>query len=140
MTSVVLVGRLVADAEKSATSNGGDFIRFRVACDGAGNSTDDPGFFQVAHFPREGKGGVFPYLLKGTQVAVTGTLQQRNYEKDGEKVYAVGVRAFNIQLIGSKGGNAQTASEAAAQRGASARPEGASEAQTAQEAEDEIPF
>lgn len=46
---------------------------------------------------------VAPYLLKGTQVAVTGELTNREYtDKDGNKRYSLDVRVNDLTLIGGK--------------------------------------
>lgn len=43
------------------------------------------------------------YLHKGDRVGIEGTIQTRNYEKDGHKVYVTEVVANNIEFLQPKG-------------------------------------
>lgn len=42
------------------------------------------------------------YLTKGSRVAVRGQLWQREYEHNGQKRYALTLRADDVELLGSK--------------------------------------
>ncbi len=47
---------------------------------------------------------VSPYLLKGTQIGVSGEFTNREYtDKDGNKRYSLDVRVNDLTLLGSKG-------------------------------------
>lgn len=54
------------------------------------------------------------YLHKGSQVYVEGSLRTRKYtDKDGVEKYATEIRADQMQMLGSKDGERQSASAAA---------------------------
>lgn len=44
-----------------------------------------------------------PYLLKGKQVLIEGSLQTREWEKDGVKRYTTEIKAHRVVLLGSPG-------------------------------------
>lgn len=50
-----------------------------------------------------------PYLTKGKQIAVDGYLKQDRWEKDGQKMSRVTIVATNVQLLGGKGENGNSA-------------------------------
>lgn len=53
-----------------------------------------------------------PYLNKGTQICVEGSLHQNRWEKDGKKYDRIEINADNIQLLGGKkeGGSSNVSS------------------------------
>ncbi|MEM5948193.1 single-stranded DNA-binding protein [Spirochaetia bacterium 38H-sp] len=106
INSVVLVGRVVRDAELRYTGGGMPICRFSLAVNRSrkeGDSwTDEPNFFDIVLFGRLGE-AVGKYLVKGQQVAVQGELRQNRWEQDGQRRSKVEIVASNIRLMGGRG-------------------------------------
>lgn len=102
---VVLVGRLVRDAELKYTSGGLAITTFGVAINRRRKQGDDwvdeANFFDVVLMGRQGE-AVQRYLTKGKQVGIEGELRQNRWEQDGQKRSKVEIFATNIQLLGSR--------------------------------------
>jgi len=100
---VVLVGRLTRDPELRTTTTGKSVCGFSIAVDkrfkGDGDATAD--FFRISCWEKTAQ-FVAEYLTKGSLVAVDGRLQQRTYEKDGDKREVVEVVAESVQSLQSK--------------------------------------
>ena len=112
---VVLIGRLVRDAELKYTDNGKAVSKFSIAVNEkrkAGDQwKDNAGFFEVVLWGQIAE-SIQPYLSKGKQIAVTGKLTQERWEHNGENRSKVTVTASTVQLLGgsqsgSDGGSGQ---------------------------------
>ena len=106
LNSVALVGRIVRDCELK--ESGIAIANFSIAVNKKkkskdGSWTDYTSFFECVYFGNGAK-GVSPYLLKGQQVAITGSLEQQRWEKDGMKRNKIVITVIAVSLIGSKGG------------------------------------
>lgn len=102
---VAIMGRLVADPELRTTSNGNNVCSFRIACDrnfvqqGQERQAD---FIDIVAWRGQAE-FVSKYFQKGSLVAVTGSLQSRNYkDKNGNSRTAVEVLADQINFAGPK--------------------------------------
>ena len=97
-----LVGRLTRDAETKTIGNG--FVtNFTLA---VGNRrkinnewADESFFFNCALFGKLGE-ALSKNMTKGRQVAVTGSLRQNKWEKDGIKHTDTTILVDNIELFG----------------------------------------
>lgn len=106
LNKIFLIGNLGGDAE---TRNAGDS---QVASFGVATTErwkDRNGEVQEATEWHRcefwNPGGVLPYLVKGQQVFVEGTLRTEKYkDKDGVDRTAVKVRVLSLQLVGGKDG------------------------------------
>ncbi len=58
-------------------------------------------WFNVSLFGRQAE-TLAPYIKKGAQVAVIGSVENRPYMKDGEKRFSLDLRANSVQLIGGR--------------------------------------
>ncbi|MDD4832662.1 MAG: single-stranded DNA-binding protein [Clostridia bacterium] len=101
MNKAILIGRLTKDPEMNTTSTGIDVCRFTIAInrtykDANGNEQTD--FIPIVVW-RNQAANCGKYLTKGSQCAVTGTIQTRSYEKDGEKKYVTEVVADNVEFL-----------------------------------------
>lgn len=101
---VVLTGNLTRDPELRATTGGTEVCSMRLAVNGrrknaSGDWVDDPNFFDVTCFGKQAE-NCAQYLAKGRPVAVSGRLDWREWEKDGNKRQAVQVIANDIQFLG----------------------------------------
>lgn len=95
--NVVLMGRLVKDPDVRATTSGKNVGTFTLAVDkykeGA-NFIECEVWEKTAEFVKN-------YLEKGSQVLVSGSLEQKVWEKDGKKQSKLFVSAKTIQSISS---------------------------------------
>ena len=108
MNKVILIGRLTRDPELRYTSSNVATASFSVAVDR--NFTNQNGereadFINIVVWRKQAE-NCKNYLTKGSQVAIEGRIQTRNYDdKDGKKVYVTEVLATNISFLDSKGTN-----------------------------------
>lgn len=121
INQVVLVGRLVRDAQMKYTNSGLAICEFAVAINNRRKQGDDwideANFFDVTVFGRQGE-AIQQYLTQGKQVGINGRLKQDRWETpEGQKRSKVGVIADNVMLLGGPGGGSG---------GGSARPGGGS--------------
>ena len=105
---VVLVGRIVRDAEARYANNGTAIVSFSLAVNRSRKNGDqwvsEANFFDVSYFGKAAE-AVKQYLTKGKQVAVQGSLTQDRWEKDGQKFSKIQILANSVQLLGSRGGD-----------------------------------
>lgn len=109
---VVLIGRIVSDAELSYTNTGFALTKFSIAINRRKKSgdqwVDEASFFSIIIWGKRGE-ALNQYLIRGQQLAVEGELRQDRWEKDGVKRSKVTIEATNIQLLGDKkDGNQQS--------------------------------
>lgn len=110
INSVVLVGRLtrtVGDDERSFgfTNSGTARANLSVAVNRSikkGNEwVDETSYFDVVLWGKQAE-ALKPYLVKGQQISVQGTLKQERWESNGQKASKVVINADNVQLLGGK--------------------------------------
>lgn len=114
INSVILVGRLTRDMEVTySKTNNFPIGKFGIAINRRRKNgeqwIEEANFFDVTVMGTTAD-KLKPYLLKGKQVGIEGSLQQDRWEKDGQKFSRVVIIANNIQLLGS-GGNGGNASQ-----------------------------
>lgn len=96
---VTIIGRLTGDVELKMTPSGKEVANFRMAVNRHGDEAD---FINIITW---GNCAVScnKYLKKGSQIAVDGRIQTRNWSTPkGEKRYAVDVVADNVQFLDRK--------------------------------------
>ena len=105
INTVTLMGRMTADAELRATTNGTSVTQFTVAVErdyvksGEERQTD---FINVVAWGRTAE-FTTKYFHKGDMIALVGTLQVRNFtDKNGNKRYATEVIAEKVSFCGGK--------------------------------------
>ncbi|MBQ7958023.1 MAG: single-stranded DNA-binding protein [Clostridia bacterium] len=105
LNNVVLMGRLTADPELRQTSTGIEVTSFSIAIDrgyvrqGEERQTD---FINCVAWRQTAK-FISSYFRKGQMIAVTGSIQTRNYEdKNGNKRVATDVVVATASFCGSK--------------------------------------
>ena len=105
LNNVVLMGRLTSLPELKQTSSGVEVTSFSIAVDrdyvrqGEERQTD---FINCVAWRQTAK-FITSYFRKGQMIAVTGSLQTRNYEdKNGNKRVATDVVVANASFCGSK--------------------------------------
>lgn len=97
MNNVFIIGRLTSDPLITETKEHKK-ARITLAVDGYNDHTN---FIPVTTW--DARADMFEkYLAKGMRIAVTGELYQYEYEKDGQKRYAIEVIASHIDFCDSK--------------------------------------
>lgn len=112
MNRICLLGRLTADPELRTTSTGKQVCLFSLAVRRSfqtegGTSVD---FFNLESWGKSGE-TIAKYTKKGSQLAVTGSLEFRTYEKDGAKHFTHSVRVSDFTLISGENSSASGASK-----------------------------
>ena len=105
MNKVYLIGNLTRDPEISTTTSGISVCRMSIAVGRrfanaeGGRETD---FFNVTAW-RGTADNCAKFLKKGNKIAVSGSIQTRNYEKaDGTKGFSVDIIADEVEFLSSK--------------------------------------
>lgn len=104
INSVVLMGRMVADAELRTTTSGISVARFTIAVDRQFKQGDErkANFINCIAW-RQTADFVSKYFRKGSMIALTGSIETNNYEdKNGNKRTSFEVIADNVSFCGSK--------------------------------------
>jgi len=108
MNNVSLVGRLTRDPELRTLSTGNANCNFSLAVDRQftnANGEREADFINCVVWGKSAE-NLAKYCTKGSQIAVTGRIQTRNYDgQDGKRVYVTEVVATNITFLGSKNSN-----------------------------------
>ncbi len=104
-------GRLGRDAETRYLPNGSVVLEFSPAVDVGYGDKKTTLWPKCSLFGDRGP-KVAPYLIKGTQVAVSGEVNMREWQdKDGGKRSSLDVRVNAVELIGGKRDDAPAASQ-----------------------------
>ena len=104
INNVVLIGRVTFDPEMRTTSTGLSVCNIGIAVerdykDGQGNKETD--FFSIVVWKKLAE-SVSQYVGKGSLIGVSGRLQSRKYEKNGENRTSVEIVAESIQFLDRK--------------------------------------
>lgn len=113
INNVVLMGRLTAAPDLKSTQSGTSVLSFTLAVDrryqqtGTERQTDFincVAWRQTAEF-------IAKYFNKGDLIAVTGEIQTRKFEVDGNKRTATEIVVSNASFCGSKNNNATSGND-----------------------------
>lgn len=120
MNKVFLIGNLTRDPESNTTASGVSFCRFSIAVNRrfARDNAENVDYFNVVTW-RGVADACAKVLTKGRKVAVTGSIQMRNYEgNDGVRRQAVDIVADDVEFLSSPmgQGGSDTVREAPSQR------------------------
>jgi len=97
-------GRLGRDSETRFTQGGMAICSFTVAVDFGYGDNKGTNWIRCSLFGKRAEGQLPKYLVKGTQVAVSGELKVNEYDdKDGNKRTSVDVSVDKLDLIGGRG-------------------------------------
>lgn len=113
MNNVCLIGRLTSAPELNQTNTGHSVCRFSIAVDRKFKSEGQPtaDFINVVAW-RQTADFVAKYFGKGNRIALTGSIQTRNWEdNEGKKHYATEVVADNVEFCESKKESSEAAKE-----------------------------
>jgi single-strand DNA-binding protein len=105
---VTLMGNLTRDPELRTTPNGASVCSFSLALNRSyknseGNWTEATDFIDIVAWGPLGE-RVAQYLTKGRPALVSGRLQSRSWEQDGNKRSKVEVVAQDVTFLGGPGG------------------------------------
>lgn len=109
MNKVILIGRLARDPELRTTPSNLSVATFSIAVSRpftpqSGNAPETD-FISCVVWRRQAE-NLAKYCRKGSQIAVEGRIQTRNYTaQDGSKRYVTEVMCDNITFLGSKSDN-----------------------------------
>lgn len=111
MNKVFLIGRLTRDPELRYTGNNTAVASFTIAVNRTYTNQSgerEADFIPVVVWRRQAE-SVKNYLSQGSQVAVEGRIQVRNYDdQNGQRRYVTEVIADSVEFIGSKRDNNQS--------------------------------
>ena len=106
MNKVFLIGNLTRDPELSETTSGVALCRFSIAVNrnyGGGDGERKTDFFNVVAWRGLGE-TVARFAKKGNKVAVSGSIELRNYEdSQGIKRTGVDIVAQDVEFLTPKG-------------------------------------
>lgn len=100
MNQVVLIGRLTRDPELRFTAGSGKAVAtFSIAVDRPFSKEKETDFFRIVVWGKTGE-NCANYLSKGRLVAVSGRIQNNNYEtQNGEKRTSTEIVANEVQFL-----------------------------------------
>ena len=103
LNTVMIIGRLTRYMEVRYTAGGMAIGSFSIAVNrrvkkGEGWA-DEASFFDCTAFGKTAE-NLIPYMVKGKQVAVLGSLKQERWESEGQNRSKILIIAENIQLLG----------------------------------------
>ncbi len=103
LNQVILCGRLGKDPEMRYTPGGAAVTNFSIAVSSYAKKKDDDGFdeqtvwIDVTCWTKVAE-RVAQYAKAGTEVIVSGRIDTKSWEKDGQKHYRTFVTAMNVQM------------------------------------------
>ncbi len=105
MNSVELVGNLTRDPELRYTKENVPVASFNIAINRINEGVD---FIPIKVFNKQAE-NCKKYLIKGSKVAIEGSIRTGNYEKeDGTKVYVTEIVANRVHFLSSNTNNQST--------------------------------
>lgn len=114
MNKAFLIGRLTQDPTAQALSSGHSYCRFSIAVNRNYTSRDGENradFINIVCWDGLAQNCV-KYLKKGSQVAVTGSIQTGGYERDGIKRQTFDIRADQVEFLSRSTGDSAQSSAA----------------------------
>ena len=105
MNSVILIGRLTQDPQASTLDSGHSYCRFSIAVNRrySRNGENQADFINIITWDALAQNCV-KYLVKGSQVAVQGSIQTGSYERDGVKRQTFDIRADQVEFLSRANG------------------------------------
>jgi single-strand DNA-binding protein len=107
MNKVILIGRLTKDPDTKNTANGTTVTKFTLAVDRRfkdANGQRQTDFISCLAW-RQTATFISSYFHKGSKIAITGSIQTRNYDdNDGKRVYVTEVVVDEAEFAVSSGG------------------------------------
>ena len=104
MNKAILVGRLTKDPELKTTASGVSVCSFTIAVNRRFRNAEgnyDADFINCVAW-RQSAELLAKYFTKGRMVGIVGSIQTRNYEKDGQRVYVTEVSVEEVHFVESR--------------------------------------
>lgn len=101
LNKVIIGGRLVSDPELKKTQGGVSVLTFSVAINRKKQNETVTDFIDCVAW-KESAEFISKYFRKGSSICISGTLQKRQYEKNGEKRYTTEVIVYETFFVDSK--------------------------------------
>lgn len=102
MNKTILIGNLAKDPEFSTTPSGLSVCKFNLAVSRGYGEKKETDFLPIVCWRKTAE-LARDYTQKGSKVAITGSIQTRNYEaKDGTTRYITEIVADDIEFLSSK--------------------------------------
>ncbi len=143
MNKAILVGRLTKDPELKTTGSGVSVCSFTIAINRRFKNAEgnyDADFINCVAWRQQAE-FLSRYFAKGRMVGVVGSIQTRNYEKDGQRVYVTEVVAEEINFVDSKSQNdGASAAPSFANNNSNTSSFGADDGFIPMPADDDLPF
>ena len=113
MNSVILIGRLTQDPQASTLDSGHSYCRFSIAVNRrfSRNGENQADFINIITWDALAQNCV-KYLVKGSQVAVQGSIQTGSYERDGVRRQTFDIRADQVEFLSRANSNGQSSGDA----------------------------
>lgn len=141
MNKAILVGRLTKDPELKTTASGVSVCSFTIAVNRRFRNAEgnyDADFINCVAW-RQQADFLSRFFTKGRMVGVIGSIQTRNYERDGQRVYVTEVVADEISFVDSKS-QGDSAPQSAAAPSNNTNSFGADDGFIPMPADDDLPF
>lgn len=104
MNKVVLLGRITKDPElRFAAGTGNAVCNFTLACNRPFKK-DEADFIQCVAFGKTAE-TIGQYIVKGREMAISGSVRTGSYDKDGQKVYTTTIAVESFEFIGGNNSN-----------------------------------
>ena len=113
MNKVFLIGNLTHDPESGSTDSGVAYCKFSIAVNRRFSKDNETDFFNVTAW-RSTAENCSKYLAKGKKVAIAGSIQLRQYERDGVKKLAVDIIADEVEFLSPSSSDTATQTQAPA--------------------------
>lgn len=143
MNKVILMGRLTREPELRTTPNGVNVCTFSLAVSRRfrnANGEYDADFINCVAW-RQTAEFISKNFTKGRMLGVVGSIQTRNYDKDGQRVYVTEVSVDEAYFAGDKGtGRTEEGRGAASTPTDGGAAFGAGDGFIPMPAEDDLPF
>lgn len=146
LNNISIIGRTTREINEKDfgyTPNGKAKLNLSIAVDEGYGENKSVSFFDVTYWGKPAE-SIKPYITKGKQLAIDGRLKQDRWEKDGNKYSRIYIIANNIQLLGGKSENTQSApaprQSSGSYESAQADNGGGYDPQSAQDFPEDIPF
>lgn len=142
MNKVILMGRLTRDPELRTTPNGVNVCTFSLAVSRRfrnANGEYDADFINCVAW-RQTAEFISKNFTKGRMLGVVGSIQTRNYDKDGQRVYVTEVSVDEAYFAGDKGTGRPEDGRGATTDSTGGAAFGAGDGFIPMPAEDDLPF
>ena len=101
MNSVNIIGRITGEPELRYTTSNIPVLSFRIAWNKKYRDKEESHFFNVVAW-RNNAEFIRNHFGKGDLIGISGRLQQRSYEKDGEKRSVAEILVQDVSFCGGK--------------------------------------